>query len=96
MRLDSLDEKTIVLPTNQKVKSHTQRFDPMEPSRLRGRKPILGKGIRDALFTKHPTIPDIWNCRCGKSRKQMGSGYSNLMSHVRDKHPETYKKLTDV
>ena len=54
---------------------------------FRGRKIVLGKRVRDALYTQDEGAENNWNCKCGKaSPKQTGSEYSNLMSHVQSKH----------
>ena len=49
--------------------------------------------VRDAFFTRVDGTEFDWKCKCNIVRKQSGSGYTNLVSHVRDKHPENLQTL---
>eukprot|EP00171_Calliarthron_tuberculosum_P021796 IDg21796t1 len=55
--------------------------------------PPWGQFVRSAFFTNVGGSDCDWKCKCGTVRKQNGTGYTNLTSHVRDKHPDDYQKL---
>lgn len=40
-------------------------------------------------------VPDVWICKCGTSRKQIGGGFTNLVSHVARERYEDYKNLVN-
>ena len=50
--------------------------------------PSRGRRIRDAFFTRESPNGDDWVCKCGKKRKNTGTGYTNLVSHVQSQHPD--------
>lgn len=56
---------------------------------------VSGKIVRQKLFKPCEGEPDIWECICGTKRKQTGSSYANLVSHVKSEHPDEYKKLSE-
>ena len=52
------------------------------------------KTICKKYFT--PMENDIFKCKCGKILKQKkGTGWSNLMVHIRTQHETTAKKTND-
>ncbi len=59
--------------------------------RMRGR----GRRIRDAFFTRVSPKYDQWVCNCGTKRKNTGTGYTNLFSHVQSQHPEDFKNCIE-
>eukprot|EP00171_Calliarthron_tuberculosum_P005611 IDg5611t1 len=61
-----------------------------------GRKSTLGKRVRDAFFTRDLEDENMWHCICKTKRKQSGSGYANLISHVQTRHAEQLRNLRDV
>lgn len=52
---------------------------------------VSGKAIRDEFFRRVPNKDGIWRCICKTERKQSGSSYANLVSHVRYEHSEAYE-----
>lgn len=46
--------------------------------------------MRELFFSQSDTDPKTWICRCGKKRKVTGSGYTNLVTHIRNDHPTQY------
>lgn len=57
-----------------------------------GKTKLTGKRIAEIFFTRDPSIDQTWVCRCGKRRKITGTGYSNLLNHVKEKHPVEYQE----
>lgn len=49
--------------------------------------------VRNAFFERVEGRDGEWKCKCGVVRKQIGTGYTNLTSHVRQKHPEDLLRL---
>ncbi len=45
----------------------------------------------DSYNTRVDGAENEWTCKCGRVRKQKGTGYSNLTSHAREKHPNDYR-----
>lgn len=56
-------------------------------------RPSRGHRIRDAFFTQKEGNPQEWVCKCGAKRKQQGSGYTNLVSHVEKQHANDLHNL---
>eukprot|EP00171_Calliarthron_tuberculosum_P004916 IDg4916t1 len=46
------------------------------------------KDIVQALFKPVEGSPDVWVCQCGLQRKKNKTGWTNLMSHVHNDHPD--------
>ena len=55
--------------------------------------PVKGKAVRDVFFTQCNDDPNYWICRCGTKRKQAGTGWTNLVTHVIKDHAEEYAAL---
>lgn len=49
-----------------------------------------GKRIAQLYFIRDPDVNQSWICRCEKRRKVSGTGYSNILHHVKEKHPVEY------
>ena len=47
--------------------------------------------IRNAFYTAVADKPDTWRCKCLIERKQTGTGYTNLVSHVERVHAQDLK-----
>ena len=47
-----------------------------------------GRRIAEAFFTPLNEGGDTLLCKCGKKRKKTGTSYANLLSHIRNIHPE--------
>ncbi len=54
---------------------------------------VTGKLIREKFYTLAHEENCIWKCKCGVLRKQSGSSYTNLVSHVQTQHPESCAEL---
>lgn len=54
---------------------------------------VPGKTIRQIFLKSVPGKDDVWECRCGNARKQSGTSYANLVSHVRIDQADEYKAL---
>ncbi len=55
---------------------------------------LKGKQLADHYFTRDDPSGISWTCKCGVTRLQKGSGYSNLCSHIVTEHPD-YIQLVD-
>lgn len=55
-----------------------------------------GKAIAELTFTRDAPGSNMWTCRCGTKRKQKGTGYSNLVSHVSTQHSELLQSLENA
>lgn len=53
---------------------------------------LSGKRVRDLFYTQDIIDANMWLCRCGKKRKVTGTGFTNLVNHVRELHPEEFKQ----
>ena len=51
-----------------------------------------GKRIRDVFYSRTDD-PDVWECKCGTTRKQSGSGYTDLVTYVVYQHSSEYDAL---
>jgi hypothetical protein len=47
-----------------------------------------GKQLAEIYFSRDEPKGIVWTCSCGAKRKQSGSGYTNLVSHITSEHPE--------
>lgn len=54
-----------------------------------------GQLVRDAFFTQVPEFEGEWRCKCGTFRRQKSTGYSNLKSHVKNKHTKDLQRFND-
>ena len=59
-------------------------------------KSTLGRRIRESFYEKHESEPETWVCICGTTRKQSGTGYSNLISHIQNKNPEEFQRIREI
>ena len=57
---------------------------------------VTGKRVRDMFYTKYEKGAKVWICSCGTKRRQTGTGYSNLISHVRDCHLKELENVMDT
>ena len=55
-------------------------------------KSTLRKRIRNNFYTSENDNNGQWHSLCGTVRKQLGSGYANLVSLVQTKYPVEFKK----
>lgn len=49
---------------------------------------LFGKRLPDLLINQDEWDPKLWFWRCGKKRRFTGSGYTNLVSHIKELHSE--------
>ncbi len=52
-----------------------------------------GQRIRDAFFTRVSPESDEWICVCGTKRKNAGTAYTNLVSHIQVQHPNELQNV---
>ena len=57
---------------------------------------VFGRRVRDAFFTQDPNYESLWVCFCKIERKPSGSGYSNLLSHVQNRHAAQLQDLRNA
>lgn len=59
-------------------------------------KSTLGKRVRESFYSEQDVETGTWRCVCGTTRKQSGTGYSNLISHAQNKHPEEFQRIRNI
>ena len=57
---------------------------------------LKGTTIRDAFYTRSIEDPSYWICKCGSRRKKTGTGWTNLVTHVLNQHPDEYSSLQNA
>ncbi len=67
----------------------------MSASDRKRRNRISGKDIRDAFLKPSDKKGGVWERTCGTLRKQSGSSYANLVSHVKQEYPRDFKNLLE-
>lgn len=53
---------------------------------------VSSKDIVEHFYKPHSTVDTKWVCSCGHERAQTGTGYTNLLDHVKRKH-DNYEEL---
>lgn len=56
---------------------------------------MTGKRMRDLFFTEDQDDSHKCFYRCGTKRRVTGTGYINLVNHLREKHPDEYSAVLE-
>ena len=54
---------------------------------------LRGKFLSQVYFTPKSPGSYVYTCVCGVERTQKGSGYTNLISHIKSNHPEHVERV---